>query len=86
MPGLTADSLLREFSASPVPQGDSLPTRYGGPFKDCKEELIRQFEREYLTRLLARNQRNIAKSAREAQLDRKYLYALLEKHGLAGTE
>jgi len=84
MPGLTADSLLREFSASPAPQGDSLPARYGGPFKDCKEELVRMFEREYLSRLLARTQRNIAKSAREAQLDRKYLYALLEKHGLAG--
>ena len=49
-------------------------------------ELVRAFEREYLTRLLSRTQGNIARAAREAGLDRKHLYSLLHKYGLVQTE
>jgi DNA-binding NtrC family response regulator len=84
IPELSADSLLKEFSASPaVPQGDFLGVGYTGPFKERKEELIRAFEREYLTRLLSRAKGNVAKAARDAELDRKHLYSLLHKYGLA---
>jgi DNA-binding NtrC family response regulator len=44
--------------------------------------LVRAFEREYLTRLLAKTRGNIAKAARDAELDRKHLYSLLHKYGL----
>jgi DNA-binding NtrC family response regulator len=64
----------------------SLPVRYELPFKDAKETLIAAFEKEYLTRLLARTERNIARAAREAGIDRKHLYTLLAKHGLASSE
>jgi hypothetical protein len=37
-----------------APQGDYVAVDYTGPFKDRKDELIRGFEREYLTRLLSR--------------------------------
>ncbi|HZI09089.1 MAG TPA: helix-turn-helix domain-containing protein, partial [Myxococcus sp.] len=66
--------------------GDSLPVEFTGPFKVCKEELIRAFEREYLTRLLGRAKGNIARAAREAELDRKHLYSLLHKYGLVQSE
>ena len=59
-----------------------LSADYMKPFKTAKELLIERFEREYLKRLLARNSHKIARAAREAQIDRKYLYMLLSKHNL----
>jgi DNA-binding NtrC family response regulator len=61
-----------------------LPVSYAGTFKDAKDQLVSAFEREYLARLIQRSGGNIAKAARDADLDRKYLYALLKKYGLAG--
>jgi len=87
MPELAGDGLLREFTReTPAAEGDSLPVEFTGPFKACKDELIRAFEREYLTRLLGRTKGNIAKAAREAELDRKHLYSLLHKYGLVQSE
>ncbi len=87
IPELAGDGLLREFTReTPAAEGDSLPVEFTGPFKACKEELIRSFEREYLTRLLGRTKGNIARAAREAELDRKHLYSLLHKYGLVQSE
>ncbi|MBN1203913.1 MAG: sigma 54-dependent Fis family transcriptional regulator [Myxococcaceae bacterium] len=87
IPELAGDGLLREFTReTPAVEGDSLPVEFTGPFKACKEELIRAFEREYLTRLLGRTKGNIARAAREAELDRKHLYSLLHKYGLVQSE
>src|SRR6516164_9365692 len=72
IPELSSGSLLREFAKEAPAGGDILPASYGGPFKECKEDLVRQFKREYLTRLLARSKGNVAKAAREAELDRKH--------------
>lgn len=82
IPELASESFLREYSGPSVPQGETLPADYAGPFKDSKDALIRAFEREYLTRLLAKTRGNIAKAARDAGLDRKHLYSLLHKYGL----
>src|SRR5215469_9962884 len=86
IPELSSGSLLREFAKDAPTGGDFLPASYGGPFKECKEDLVRQFEREYLTRLLARSKGNVAKAAREAELDRKHLYSLLHKYGLVQSD
>ncbi|MFY0525349.1 sigma 54-interacting transcriptional regulator [Archangium gephyra] len=86
-PELAAEGLLREPAAEPpASPGERLPVAYSGPFKVCKDELVRAFEREYLTRLLHRTKGNIARAAREAELDRKHLYSLLHKYGLVQTE
>jgi DNA-binding NtrC family response regulator len=69
-----------------LPSYEQLPVTYAGPFKTCKDELVRAFEREYLTRLLVRTKGNIARAAREAELDRKHLYSLLHKHDLVQSE
>jgi DNA-binding NtrC family response regulator len=71
---------------APAPPGEFLPVAYAGPFKACKDELVRAFEREYLTRLLSHTRGNIARAAREAELDRKHLYSLLHKYGLVRSE
>jgi DNA-binding NtrC family response regulator len=62
--------------------GAGLQADYHLPFKEAKERLLDTFEREYLERLLARASGGIAGAAREAGIDRKHLYSLLEKHGL----
>ena len=82
IPELSTESLLRESSSHSASHGEILPVDYAGPFKDCKDELIRSFEREYLTRLLLRSKGNVAKAARDAGLDRKHLYSLLHKYNL----
>ncbi len=86
IPELASESFLKEYSGPAAPQGETLPVNYAGEFKDSKEELVRAFEREYLTRLLAKTRGNIAKAARDAALDRKHLYSLLHKYGLVQSE
>ncbi|MBI2374612.1 MAG: sigma 54-interacting transcriptional regulator [Deltaproteobacteria bacterium] len=56
------------------------------PFKEAKEALVSRFEREYLRQLLQRTKGNMAKAAREAGIDRKYLYMLQKKYGLGANE
>jgi DNA-binding NtrC family response regulator len=87
IPELASENFLREYSGpASEKDGETLPVRYTGPFKESKDELIRAFEREYLTRLLAKTRGNIARAARDAELDRKHLYSLLHKYGLVQTE
>jgi DNA-binding NtrC family response regulator len=53
-----------------------------GPFHEVKDRVVAQFEKDYLTRLVARAGGNMSKAAREAGVDRTTLYRLVEKHGL----
>ena len=46
------------------------------------ECLVGQFERRYLTQLLAAHGGNLSKAARAAGMDRVYIYKLLHKHGI----
>ncbi|MGH7582622.1 MAG: sigma-54-dependent transcriptional regulator [Gemmatimonadales bacterium] len=57
-----------------------------GAFHEVKEKVIAQFERDYLTRLVARASGNMSKAARQANIDRTTLYRLMEKHGLQREE
>ncbi|MDX2087803.1 MAG: sigma-54 dependent transcriptional regulator [Kofleriaceae bacterium] len=54
----------------------------GRPFRELKQEAIHSFERSYLTELLHAHGGNLAKAARAAGMDRKNLWALVERHGL----
>ncbi len=64
-----------------------MPTaQLDGPFHDVKDRVIAQFERDYLTRLIARAVGNMSKAARQANIDRTTLYRLMEKHGLQRDE
>lgn len=56
------------------------------PFKDVKNELIEEFERKYLSDLLARNAQNISQSARNAGIERAYLQRLIRKYGMRNTD
>ncbi|MGQ0508141.1 MAG: sigma 54-interacting transcriptional regulator [Myxococcaceae bacterium] len=77
-------ALLREYVS---PASEVLPVNFDGPFKERKDDLVRAFEKEYLVRLIARSNGNVAKAARDAGLDRKHLYSLLHKYELVqGSE
>lgn len=51
-------------------------------FKEFRERWIDLGEREYLRRLMVRTNRSSGAAAREAGLERTYLYRLLKKHGV----
>ncbi|HPQ80108.1 MAG TPA: sigma 54-interacting transcriptional regulator [bacterium] len=50
------------------------------PFKDAKQKVVEDFEKEYLAELLQRNSNNLSKAAREAKIDRKHLRNLCKKY------
>jgi DNA-binding NtrC family response regulator len=64
---------------------DTSPTigiRTDLPFKEAKGQLVRLFEREYISDLLKRHRLNLSAAAREAQIDRKHLRELIRKYEL----
>jgi DNA-binding NtrC family response regulator len=52
------------------------------PFREVKQEVIDAFETQYLSELLRLHQGNLAQAARAAGMDRKNLWALVERHNL----
>ena len=52
------------------------------PFKDAKDQLINAFERQYLVDLLEKNDGNVSKAARAADMDRKSITRLMKKHAI----
>lgn len=56
------------------------------PFKDAKAQILDAFERQYLIDLLNRHKLHISKAAREAGIDRRHLYRLLDKYGIEMKE
>src|SRR5262249_5157462 len=65
-------------------RSDSARTTPAGlrPFKATKQEMIDEFERDYLTRLMNQHHGNISQAARTAGKERRDLGKLLRKHGL----
>jgi DNA-binding NtrC family response regulator len=68
---------------TPTPMGGVAAVDYDLPFKQAKAQVVDEFERAYLERLLDRHHGNLSAAARGADLDRKHLRELLRKHGLA---
>jgi DNA-binding NtrC family response regulator len=60
----------------------SAAVRTDWAFKDAKRAVVDAFEREYIEALLERHRGNLSAAAREAQLDRKSLRELMQKHDL----
>jgi DNA-binding NtrC family response regulator len=52
------------------------------PFKEAKEQWIENFEKDYLVRILKKNDLNISQAAKEAGIDRKSVQRLLKKYDL----
>ena len=61
---------------------ERLEVDMGVPFKEAKQKIVENFEKDYLASLLKRNNYNISKTAREAGIDRKHIRNLLKKYGI----
>ncbi|MEZ4400053.1 MAG: sigma-54 dependent transcriptional regulator [Kofleriaceae bacterium] len=61
----------------------SPPFDLARPFQEQKRAVVDRFERGYLQALLDAHDGNLAAAARQAGMDRKNLWLLLRKHGLA---
>jgi DNA-binding NtrC family response regulator len=66
----------------PTNQVMSDTARLRMPFKDAKEMLLSSFEREYVVELLHKHGMNISAAAREAGLDRRHIYRLIQKYDI----
>ncbi|MCW5808623.1 MAG: sigma 54-dependent Fis family transcriptional regulator [Deltaproteobacteria bacterium] len=71
--------VLRPTVAAPDDLG---PIKADRPFHEAKDALVARFEREYLTDLVQRAGGNLSQAARDAGLERKFLYKVLERAGL----
>ena len=53
------------------------------PFKHAKQNVISEFERRYISRLLAQHDGNISAAARAAGIDRMSIHKMLHRLGLS---
>ena len=76
------DDIARDGTAEPAAEiGATMPMPDASvPFKAAKATVVDAFERQYLQDLLSRHEHNISKAAREAGIDRRHLYRLLDKY------
>jgi DNA-binding NtrC family response regulator len=68
-----------QLDGQPVADGQDAPPCC---FQQAKAEAVRQFERQYLRRLLDRTQGNVSHAARLAGKERRAFGKLMKKHGL----
>jgi DNA-binding NtrC family response regulator len=54
----------------------------GAGYKETKERLLQEWEKNYIEDLLRQSGGNVSKAAREGGLDRVYLHRLMKKHGI----
>ncbi len=52
------------------------------PFLEERHELIQEFERKYVTRLLTLTRGNVSEAARKAGVSRQALYGLFKRHNI----
>jgi len=56
------------------------------PFREAKDRAIEDFHRQYIQRLLRRNQGNISRAAEAAGIQRQYLHRLIKDAGVETIE
>jgi two-component system response regulator GlrR len=65
-----------------APAVDLLPAAaaFDGDFKSFRSRWMEHGEREYIKRLLVKHERNVSLAAKEAGVDRTYVYRLIRRH------
>ena len=76
LPGHLPPRVLGQVQEGPLPFNEHLS------FKDAKEQLLENFEREYITSVLRRCEGNLSRAARESGLHRKSIERLVKKYQL----
>jgi DNA-binding NtrC family response regulator len=77
--------VFKDFIPASMPE--TLAAQPGGisidasiPFSEARQQVVLEFERQYLIRLLELHQGNVSKAAAATRLDRGHLYRLLRRH------
>ena len=78
----SSESAGPDPSTPPPPSFRSTDTLFLSPYREFKEAWTESGEREYIKRLLARHDGNVSAAAKEAGVDRTYIYRLARRHGL----
>jgi DNA-binding NtrC family response regulator len=82
----TGDAQLLATAAPPsagdAHPGDRIGAVLGKPYREARAEVLFEFERRYVTDLLARAGGNVRQAARDARMDRTYLIELIRRHEL----
>jgi DNA-binding NtrC family response regulator len=73
--------LDQEVDLNSVSNGPGLFSPSSEAYHVAKEQVLATFEKNYVTRLVARASGNMSRAARLASVDRTTLYRLLERHG-----
>ena len=79
-PGTPIDQMPFLIGPAAAPVRDTV--ELDRPWAEVKTEAVDALEREYFTRLFARHGDNLAEAARVANLERKYLYKVMERLGI----
>jgi DNA-binding NtrC family response regulator len=66
-------------AGAPETERITLDVPRSAPMREYRESLLRQGEREYVKRLLARHGGNIAAASKEAELDRSHFYRIVRR-------
>jgi two-component system, NtrC family, response regulator GlrR len=89
-PNAPLSATLEAAPSAPLPAAPagphadvSDPAMFERAYKEFRESWIDAGEREYVRRLLLRHGHNVQSAAREAGIDRTYIYRLIRKHSLA---
>jgi transcriptional regulator of acetoin/glycerol metabolism len=61
----------------------TVPVDIATPFKAAKGNVVAEFERRYISKLLAHHDGNISAAARAAGIDRMSIHKMLHRLGLA---
>lgn len=52
------------------------------PYRASRADVVRQFERAYVEKLMNAAGGNVCEASRIAKMDRSYLHKMLKRHGL----
>jgi DNA-binding NtrC family response regulator len=79
---LNALPVAQRHESSPAASSAQPSFEPGMSYRDTRARFEEEFEKSYVNWLLDRHEGNVSKAARDADMDRKYLYRLAKKHGL----
>jgi len=74
-----------DLSSIPAVSGDSFG-EINMNYRDSKSRVIEEFEKKYLSVMLEKNNGNIAAAAREAEIDRKNFWLMVQKYNIDPDE
>lgn len=73
--------MIRTDDHQAAPESGAKETEFQPrPFLEERHELIQQFERDYVKRLLTLTHGNVSEAARRAGVSRQALYGLFKRH------